>query len=175
MTIRRLEPAQWRTAQRLRVAALTESPDAFGSTVTRERELPHAAWQARLTENAWLVAFDDDTAVGLACGIHTTTPGELGELELTAMWIAPSHRGIGLGDALVGAVCDWAADQGAHRLTLAVVGANDSAIRLYARHGFTVVESAHPPDHGQRENDIVMSLDLSPGNPDQRPAGLVTR
>ena len=172
MTVRRLEPAQWRTAQRLRLAALTESPDAFGSTLTRERERPQDAWRARLTENAWLVAFEDDTAAGLACGIHTTTPGEL---ELTAMWIAPSHRGIGLGDALVGAVCDWAADQGAHRLTLAVVRTNESAIRLYARHGFTVVESAHTADHGQRENDIVMSLDLSPGEPDQRPAGLVTR
>lgn len=172
MTVRRLEPAQWQTAQRLRVAALTESPEAFGSTVTRERELPHAAWETRLTGNAWFVAVDDDTAVGLVCGIHTATPGEL---ELTAMWIAPSHRGTGLGDALVGAVCDWAADQGAHRLTLAVVRTNDSAIRLYARHGFTVVESALLPDHGQRENDIVMSLDLSLGNPDQRPAGLVTR
>lgn len=167
-----MEPAQWQTAQRLRVAALTESPGAFGSTVARERELPQDAWRARLTENAWLVALDDGTAVGLACGIHTATPGELG---LTAMWIAPSHRGVGLGDALVSAVCDWAADQRAHRLTLAVFRTNDSAIRLYARHGFTVKESALLPDHGQRENDIVMSLDLSLGNPDQRPAGLVTR
>ncbi|GAB2777213.1 hypothetical protein GCM10027020_33220 [Nocardioides salsibiostraticola] len=140
--------------------------------MTRERELPQDVWRARLAENAWLLAFDDDTAVGLACGIHTATPGEL---ELTAMWIAPSHRGTGLGDALIGAVRDWAADQGAHRLTLAVVSTNDSAIRLYARHGFTVAESALPSDHGQRENDIVMSLDLSSGNPDQRPAGLVTR
>lgn len=172
MTIRRLEPAQWRTAQRLRVAALTESPDAFGSTVTRERELPHAAWQARLTENAWLVAFEGDTGVGLACGIHTATPAER---ELAGLWIAPSHRGIGLGDALVSAVRDWAIDQEAHRLTLAVVRTNASAIRWYARHGFTVVESTHPPDHGQRENDLAMSLDLGPAEPDQRPAGLVTR
>jgi len=59
----------------LRVAALTESPEAFGSTVVRERGLPLAKWQARLTGNAWFAAFDAEIAVGLACGVHTETPG----------------------------------------------------------------------------------------------------
>lgn len=157
MTVRRLEPTEWPTALNLRVAALTESPGAFGSTVVRERGLPLATWQARLTGNAWFAAFDAEIAVGLACGVHTETPDER---ELTGVWVAPSHRGTGLGDALVTSVRDWAALQGAHRLTLEVVRINESAIDLYTRHGFEVVGQTETPGHGLRENDIVMSLDL---------------
>ena len=100
---RRLEPTQWRTALRLRVAALTDSPRACGSAVVRERGLPLATWQAWLTGNAWFAAFDAETAVGLACGVHTKTPDER---ELTGVWVTPSHRGTSLGDALVTAVRD---------------------------------------------------------------------
>jgi len=148
---------EWPTAQNLRVAALTESPGAFGSTVVRERGLPLATWQARLIGNAWFAAFDAETAVGLACGVHTNTPDER---ELTGVWVAPSHRGTGLGDALVTSVRDWAALQGAHRLTLEVGRINESAINLYTRHRFAVVGQTETPVHGLRQNDIVMSLDL---------------
>jgi ribosomal protein S18 acetylase RimI-like enzyme len=139
------------------VAALTESPGAFGSTVLRERELPPATWQSRLTGNAWFAAFDAETAVGLACGVHTESPDER---ELTGVWVAPSHRGTGLGDALMTAVRDWAVLQDAHRLTLEVVRTNESAIDLYTRHGFEVVGQTETPGHGLREDDLVMSLDL---------------
>jgi ribosomal protein S18 acetylase RimI-like enzyme len=139
------------------VAALTESPDAFGSTVLRERGLPLEAWKARLTGNAWFAAFDVEIAVGLACGVHTETPDER---ELTGVWVAPSRRGTGLGDALVTSVRDWAVLQGAHRLTLEVVRSNVSAIDLYTRHGFEVVGQTETPGHGLRTNGIVMSLDL---------------
>ena len=136
----------WLAALNLRVAALKESPEAFGSTVVRERGLPLETWQARLTCNAWFAAFDAEIAVGLACGVHTETPDER---ELTGLWVAPSHRGTGLGDALVTSVRDWAALQGAHRLTLEVVRINESAIDLYMRHGFEVVgqtETSPSPD-----------------------------
>ena len=158
VTVRRLEPTEWPTARNLRVAALKESPGSFGSTVVRERGLPRATWRARLSGNAWFAAFDADTAVGLACGVPTETPGEQ---ELTGVWVAPSHRGTGLGGALVTSVRDWAALQGAHRLTLDVGRINESAINLYTRHGFEVVgQTKAPGGHGLRENDVVMSLDL---------------
>ena len=57
-------------------------------------------------------------------------------------------------------VRDWATLQGAHRLTLEVVRTNVSAIDLYARHGFEVVEPTETSRTALREDDIVMSLDL---------------
>ena len=155
MTVRRLGAAEWPTALALRVAALTESPGAFGSTVERERGLPLATWHERLTANAWFAAFDASTAVGLVCGVRTDSPRERG---LTGLWVSPSRRGTGLGDTLVASVRDWAARHGAHRLTLEVGRANESAIGLYARHGFEVVGQSGPR-HG--EHDLVMSLDLT--------------
>jgi len=138
------------------MSALTDSPGAFGSAVARERDLPLATWRARLTDNAWFAAFDADIAVGIACGVHT---GRADEKELTGVWVAPSHRGTGLGDALVTSVHDWAARQGAHRLTLGVGHSNQRAIDLYRRNGFEVVRPSER-GHSLRENDITMSLDL---------------
>lgn len=157
MIIRRLDPAEWRTARHLRVAALTESPEAFGSTVLREQGLEPDAWLARLTDNAWFAALDDERAVGLACGVRTQTPEEC---ELTGMWVAPVSRGSGVGDALVTAVRDWAVLEGARRLTLVVVGSNTSATALYERHGFLPSSPAEAAGHVLREQDIAMSLDL---------------
>ncbi|MGH3353718.1 MAG: GNAT family N-acetyltransferase [Nocardioides sp.] len=168
MTVRMLEPTEWATALDLRVAAMTESPEAFGSSVPRERGLSLETWEARLTDNAWFAAFDADVAVGLACGIHTDSATER---ELTGLWVAPSHRGTGLGDALVITVRDWAALEGAQRLTLEVVGTNRSAVGLYERHGFAVVEQTEIPRTGLRETDIVMSLDLCESNPKARRVG----
>jgi len=157
MTVRRLQPTEWLTALNLRVAALTESPEAFGSTVERERGLLPDEWQARLSRSAWFAAFDALAAVGLACGVHTESPDER---ELTGVWVAPSHRGTGIGDALVISVRDWAALQGAHRLTLEVVRTNESAIALYLRHGFERVEHTKTPGRGPLENTVAMSLDV---------------
>ncbi len=157
MTVQRLEPAQWRTAQSLRVAALTESPEAFSSTVARERGLPFATWQTRLSCNAWFAAYDAEIAVGLVCGVHTASPDVR---ELSGLWIAPSRRGSGLGDALVVQVRDWAAEQGAQRLILAVVQSNSSAIDLYVRHGFAAVEPGESPVNELRAGDLLMRLDL---------------
>lgn len=157
MTVRRLAPTEWPTALDLRVAAMTESPAAFGSTAVRERGLPLATWQARLTDNAWLAAFDTEIAVGLVCGVRTEMPDER---TLTGLWVAPSHRGTGVGDALVTAVRDWATREGALRLILEVVRTNKRAIGLYERHGFEMGGQTGTAGRG-REGDVVMSLDLT--------------
>ncbi len=112
---RRLAPEEWPLARDLRVAALSDAPDAFGSTVDRERSLPASAWRERLSGNAWFAVFHAAEPVGLACGVRLGAPEER---ELTGVWVAPRARGTGVGDALVAAVRDWARGEGADRLTL---------------------------------------------------------
>jgi RimJ/RimL family protein N-acetyltransferase len=52
------------------------------------------------------------------------------------MFVVGGHRGAGVGAALLEAVIDWARQQQAHKISLAVWPTNYPAIGLYARYGF---------------------------------------
>jgi ribosomal protein S18 acetylase RimI-like enzyme len=149
----------WRS---VRLAALTDAPDAFGSRHSEWVDEPEGRWRARLSLPGAidLVAFDTDrdAAVGMATGIPTAEKG--GRATLISMWVAPTARGRGVAPALITAIARWAADAGAAALALSVMPDNDVARRVYERNGFHL--SAEPgellPD-GRRE--LVMVRDLT--------------
>jgi len=127
----------WPLWRELRLAALGEAPYAFSSTLaewqgagdTEER------WRARLAMVRMnFVAYLDGKAAGMVSG--TAADGG-GTSELVSMWVAPFARGRGVGDSLVVAVLEWARAQRAARVALDVVEANERAMTLYRRHGFT--------------------------------------
>lgn len=55
-----------------------------------------------------------------------------------AMWVASHARGRRIGRALLDACLAWAADVGAHKVSLEVWPHNDAAIRLYRSAGFAI-------------------------------------
>jgi ribosomal protein S18 acetylase RimI-like enzyme len=135
LTIRTIEADQWQEWRAIRLAALTEAPYAFSSTLedwsgtgdTEDR------WRERLVSVPLnLIADQDGCAIGMA---SATDPAD-GEVEVISMWVAPVGRGSGVGDALVESITRWTADQGAGRLALAVRQANLRAVALYERQGF---------------------------------------
>lgn len=158
VSIRVVGSDDWRLWRTLRLEALREAPAAFGSKL--------ADWQgAGDTETRWrtrLTAVPHNTVCyldGAAVGMVSATAPEDGNIELISMWVAPHARGRGVGDALVQAIIAWARDQGATRLSLAVVESNARAIALYRRNDFVdcgtidAVDSDHPTERR-------MSLDL---------------
>jgi ribosomal protein S18 acetylase RimI-like enzyme len=78
---------------------------------------------------------------GLVAGAHDN---DRRSVHLMAMWVHPTLRGSGAADALVTALADWAAAEGATEITLCVEKGNDRARRCYERNGFraTGVETA---------------------------------
>ena len=60
------------------------------------------------------------------------------------MWVRASHRGRKVGEALVKAVLEWAAEQGWDVVRLRVYDDNLPARRLYKRLGFV---DADEPEH----------------------------
>lgn len=125
--------ADWREIRRARLSALADAPHAFASTLEREADLDADSWQQRVASGAWFIAREAGEPVGLVAGV---TDRETGGPHLVAMWVDPSVRGRGVGQALVEAVRDWAAASAADRLILWVADGNDSARRLYERCGF---------------------------------------
>ena len=123
--------AQWKD---LRLAALADAPEAFHSLLSDWIGADEARWRGRLeVPGRHLVADLDGRPAGMASG---TLPDQAGICDLLSLWVAPFARGRGVGDALVGAIVDWAGEQGAERVALHVVEGNDVASGLYLRNGF---------------------------------------
>lgn len=145
-----LGPDDWPLWRQLRLAALTDAPEAFGSTLadwsgagdTEQR------WRARLDDVALNVALlADGVPVGM---VSATAPDIEGQVELISLWVAPGSRGRGVGDEAVRQVLAWAErEHPAGRVVLSVRAGNDHAIALYARHGFIEVGPS-PDDPGER-------------------------
>jgi ribosomal protein S18 acetylase RimI-like enzyme len=134
--LRVLGPEDWRLWRDLRLCALAEAPHAFGSRLAdwqREGDREER-WRARLSlaGSHNVVALLDSEPVGMASGV----PVSDGVAELISMWVSPSGRGRGVGDALVHEVERWAVRTGARVLRLDVAEDNAAAQALYERHGF---------------------------------------
>jgi GNAT superfamily N-acetyltransferase len=134
LSVRRMDPGDWKLLRDLRLRALSDSPSAFASTYEGERLLPDADWRERLARpgRVSLLASLDGQPAGIAGGyLHDS-----GYVEVVSMWVVPAARGRGLGDALVTDVLGWAREQGAREVRLWVTRDNEVAERLYQRHGF---------------------------------------
>lgn len=145
--IRRIGRDEWRELRELRLRALLDAPNAFGSTHDQEASDPEDVWRDWAANGAAggsgfaAIAIGPGGWVGMAVGApHREHPGELG---LFAMWVDPSVRGEGIGRRLVDAVIGWARTAGFGSIRLRATTSNDDAIRLYERCGFL--------DDGDRE------------------------
>lgn len=135
--LRVLTDDDWPLWRELRVAALSEAPYAFGSTLADwqgegDRE---DRWRARLriAGSHNVVALVDGKPAGMASGV----PGDrAGVAEVISMWVSPAVRGRGVGAALLDEVERWARATGATVLRLDVSDGNEAAAALYERNGF---------------------------------------
>lgn len=118
----------------LRLRAMTDAPDAFGSTYDRELARTAEDWQRWLTTGATFIAIADGNPCGLVAGLHDADEGTV--VHLMSMWVDPAHRGHAIADALVAAVRLWARAGRARLVRLLVIDANHAARRCYQRNGF---------------------------------------
>ncbi len=147
-----LTPDDWKTWRELRLAALSDAPSAFGSRYEDWVGAGEDRWRARLSVpgSYSVVVLLDGTPSGMAGGM----PADEDDVRhLVSMWVAPAGRGRGLGDQLMGAVENWAHNQGANVVELSVVQGNDNAHALYLRHGYVLTDKPGDlmPDGVHRE------------------------
>lgn len=141
VVVERVEEADWEQVRAIRLAALAESPSAFGSTLAKEREYDEDDWRDWCRDTATFLARQGGTAVGIAAGIDGASQDER---TLIAMWLHPAHRGAGTSTALLDAVQEWALRDGATTLMLWVTRGNRAATRLYRRAGFVETGACKP-------------------------------
>jgi ribosomal protein S18 acetylase RimI-like enzyme len=148
----------------VRLAALLDSPWAFGGTYAKESQLSDAEWAARARKwngegCAGFLAMDGETV----CGIVSATPDDLDATRVAwveAMWVAPAHRKNGVGRMLIEFIFAWARARGLVSLKLMVTSSNDRAIGFYRRLGFaeTGVTEPYPNDPSLIEIEMLRSV-----------------
>lgn len=159
MEIQRLFPEDWMRLRELRLAALSDAPDAFGSTLEDAYARSAEDWRRQLETLTTFVAMINGQDMGLARG--APDDADPANAYLLSMWIAPDARGQGGGEGLVRAVADWAQTAGFSRLVLDVADDNAPAIALYARLGFQPTGdtgSLPPPRTHVREHRRALNL-----------------
>jgi GNAT superfamily N-acetyltransferase len=89
-------------------------------------------------DSLMLLARDGEQVVGHLVG-KLNGPSDI-RIEciavLESMRVAPGSRRMGVGSLLIQRFFDWARDVGARQASVTAYAANDTALRLYARHGF---------------------------------------
>lgn len=144
MKVHRLSSQEWQRLKCIRLAALLDAPDAFGSTFEVARGWSDDVWRQQVKDLPTFVATINGEDIGVARG---ATNGSNTDAYLVSLWVAPTTRGNRVGERLVAAVTEWARDAGYIRLLLDVADDNPAAIALYERLNFlpTGETSSYPP------------------------------
>lgn len=162
--VRRVCPGEWIILKDLRLAALLDSPAAFGSKHDDEANRPDDEWQMRARRSSTgddittFIALNNNRAIGLVTGYRQ--PESHQNVELVSMWTAPEARRFGAGRQLVQAVIDWAAESRVSAIGLWVMRDNPSAERLYDSMGFQEPVNFRPQSADPCANELRMSLTL---------------
>jgi ribosomal protein S18 acetylase RimI-like enzyme len=147
-SVRRFEAHEWQAYRDLRLRALADSPDAFGSTLAVEQDRPDAEWARRLAAGVDersqlpLVVELNGEAIGLAWSRLDVADPRLAHVY--QMWVDPAYRGRGAARLLMETIVDWARANGVSTLELDVTCDNVAATRLYRAMGFMPVGDPEP-------------------------------
>jgi GNAT superfamily N-acetyltransferase len=141
--VRRIRLGEGQLFKDLRLAALTESPNAFSSTYESAVERSWESWRdqadgsASGNDRCTLIAFAGGTPVGLGA-VYRDGP-QADEGELLQFWVRPDWRRRGVGRELLEALLRWCEENGILRVRATVTAGNDRAARFYKGHGFASV------------------------------------
>jgi ribosomal protein S18 acetylase RimI-like enzyme len=158
-------PDDWPAWRSVRLRALLEAPDAFGSSYQRAAapDDPEQYWRGYFTPYGqnYLAEIDGET-VGL---VRVVARPDGADGELMSLWVAPHVRGLGVGAELVETCWQWLQATAPGRpLRLSVRRHNVAARRLYERLGFRFTG----PDPDDLSEDVLIR------RPDHRAADSFT-
>jgi GNAT superfamily N-acetyltransferase len=143
MEVRLTEAKDWMLLKQVRLAALSNTPTAFGVSYETAANYTDAQWMDRASAAAgpdfWL-ALKDGKPVGMIGGGTSQT----NRYNLIGMWVEQDERGSGIAARLVEAVKYRALQKGHERIFLDVSPDNVRAATFYLKEGFAFVDEWEP-------------------------------
>jgi RimJ/RimL family protein N-acetyltransferase len=156
VVLTRVEPRDWQRLREVRLAALAESPEMFGSTLAKEQSFDEAEWRRRAARPATFLASRGCVDVGMA-GVYEFDGGWC----VMGMWLAPAARGTGVLEALVDACESVAQAAGATTVALGVMEDNPRGRRAYLRLGYEFTGTREHVHDGRHELFMTKTLPSS--------------
>lgn len=143
MNIRILDESDAKAYQELRLNALKNNPEAFGSTYEREVEftLETVIERMKPTSDKFVLGACDDSGslVGIVAFVRESGLKTAHKGNVFGMYIAPEMRGQGIGKSLMRELITKARGcEGVEQINLAVMSKNEIAKKLYISLGFKV-------------------------------------
>lgn len=133
-SIRRSSESDHIVLREIRLEALKDSPEAYGSTYEDSSRWTPARWKEMASGNCYLGEIEGEV-VGMATGgFNTESPDTY---WLFGMFVSPKARGTGVAADLVRAVEEWAKSQGGSELYLHVTETMQRARSFYIKIGFS--------------------------------------
>jgi ribosomal protein S18 acetylase RimI-like enzyme len=134
LLIRPTTEEDWEILKTIRLAALLDSPTAFGLSYATAASYSDQQWRDRASpqiQPEFVIAMRQGQAIGLIGDAVNAS----GEYNLIAMWIRPQDRGVGIAGRL---------ERGHQRIVLSVSPDNADAVSMYRRQGFTFLPEWEP-------------------------------
>jgi ribosomal protein S18 acetylase RimI-like enzyme len=158
--IRQMQEDDWRTVRDVRLRALREDPDVFGSSLAREEMFAETHWRMRLRSAATWVALDDEGTPRGLVGMIQEPGSPTTDRHVVQLWVAPEARRQGLAWALLDAVWAAARTEGATTVSLWVTDGNHAAGDLFVRAGFVRTNERHARsrDASHVEERLVLTI-----------------
>ena len=163
IVVRVFAPPEWKAYRDFRLRALQEAPGAFAATYADSSTMTEREWEVRLANSP------RETDLPLAAEVRGELAGMAwGKIEKSApdlarlyqMWVAPEHRGCGVGRKILQEVIEWARSRGARRVELCVTCGDSPARRLYESAGFSPIDAPGPLRPSSDLMAQTMALDI---------------
>ena len=164
MIIRLLEKENWKQFKAIRLEALSECPEAFGSSLEEESNLSDAEFEQNFKKSTFFGAIQNNQLVGCT-GFFICSLSKMSHRGVVfSMYIKNGYRGQGIGNALLNAVITHAKNR-VIQLHLTVVTTNQTALKLYQKNGFRIygTEPRALKIGDQFYDEHMMVLELSNG------------
>lgn len=163
-TVRPVRIEEWEALRDVRLRALADAPQMFGTTLSEAERRTDAEWQDAARRGAsgdrWLtfVADDGGRLIGMVSGVLD----EHGVVDLIQMWVEPAARRAGVGTRLGQAVLRWAIERDSPVARLGVNASEPGAIALYRFLGFRDTGRREPLFPGHDVQAMEMEAPVAP-------------
>lgn len=149
VSVRLLDPVDWRLARELRLAALADSPEFLLPWHLHESSWTEEHWRRSWDTGPWVVAEAGGSAVGVA---RLKRDREMPYVE--SVWTHPAHRRRGIASALIRELVFYERrERGTADLFVWVIVPNPAALELYASLGFEPTHQRQSLDHMGRDEE----------------------
>ena len=145
-----LTPDDWAVLRDVRLRALADSPDAFGSTLEREQDFDEKEWRRRSVRPVWVAEVD-----GRPVAMAGAFPDD-GVLQVWGMWTDPAHRGRAWPAPSSTRLIGPAVAEG-RPVALHVNIANPGARAFYEGYGFVATGELEPLRPGSEQRIELMA------------------